>query len=188
MSSKPVGRSKGAAPTTSSIADPVGSRAQSLSSEPKETFAEVSNESSFLHIKRQPAESVEFVYCASLLHRMARSEADDMLAACFHALRPLGTLRVATLDLDRIVHGYLFDWTDLGDGLSRTGRLNAAIQRQDVKYIFGEEELTTALIRAGFVEIQRFCAGASSHRRFWSLERDPDQTLILEAKKPVLSG
>ncbi len=188
MNPNPVAKFKLGAAGRLSAGGPVTSRTQSLPDGPNEKFAEVSSDSSISEIGLQPAESFALLYCGGFLHRKARSEADDVLAACFRVLRPLGTLRIATLDLDRIVHTYLFNWTDDDAGVSRTGKMNAAFQQRDLQYIFGEEELTTALTRAGFVEIQRLRAGASSHQRFWNLELDPAQALILEAKKPRRLG
>jgi predicted SAM-dependent methyltransferase len=131
------------------------------------------------------ASSFEFLYCEGLVHRMPWEEAEELLKACFRVLKPFGLLRVTTIDIDRVVHGYLFDWSDdatIG-GQSRTQRLNAAFRRADIVFLYGEEELTNVLALAGFEQVRRFGVGASSDERFWNMESDRTYSLILEASK-----
>src|SRR4051812_42964395 len=59
------------------------------------------------------ASCFELLYCDGLVHRMFRDEAAEFLRACFRALSPLGLLRITTVDIDQLVHGYLFDWSDI---------------------------------------------------------------------------
>lgn len=156
-----------------------------VSDRPGEAFATVAGDAPLHELARHAAASVNLLYCGDILHRMSRADGAKLTAACFRILRPLGSIRVATIDLDQIVQGYLFDWTDVGDaGTSRTQRLNAAFRQPRAQFIYGEEELTGLLVQAGFADIRRFTVGASPHRRFWNLESDHAYALILEAIKP----
>ncbi len=148
-------------------------------------FAAVTGDAPLHELARHADASVDLLYCGGVLHRMSRAEGADLAAACLRVLKPLGSIRVATIDLDQIVQGYLFDWTDERDaGASRTQKLNAAFLQPGVQFIYGEEELTGLLAQAGFADIRRFAAGASSSRRFWNLDSDHACALILEATKP----
>lgn len=136
-------------------------------------------------LANQDPSSFDLVYCDGLVHRMFREEAEELLKACFRVLKSCGLLRVTTIDIDRLVHGYLFDWVDdsINGGQSRTQRLNAAFRQADIAFLYGEEELTNLLAQAGFEQISRFAAGASSDKRLWNLESDHTHSLILEASK-----
>lgn len=167
---------------------PAASSAEDLSAGPGRLgagFAAITGEASVRALSVCAEASIELMYCGGLLHRLPRTDGESLVAACFRVLKPLGTLRIATLDLDQIVHGYLFDWAGADDaGVSRTQRLNAAFREEGLQFLFGEEELTSLLARIGFVDIRRFGLGASAEERFWNLEPDYTQALILEARKP----
>jgi predicted SAM-dependent methyltransferase len=131
------------------------------------------------------ASSVGLLYCHGVVERIAREQIDGFLAECLRVLSPLGLLRVATADVDAIVHGYLFDWASTeAASSSRTERLNAAFGQPGIRFLYGEEELTSVLTAAGFRAIRRFTCGASSDQRLWNVERDQRYALILEATKP----
>ena len=52
------------------------------------------------------------------------------LADIYRILAPKGLLRVCAIDLDEIVHAYLFDWrTGDGSGLTRAQRFEAIAQQ-----------------------------------------------------------
>jgi predicted SAM-dependent methyltransferase len=149
------------------------------------TFATITGDTPLRELARYGEGSIGLLYCGGLLHLMPRDDGDALAAACFRALKPLGTVRVATIDLERIVHGYLFDWSDEHDaGASRTRRLNAAFRQAGLQFVYSEDELTDLLARVGFADIRRFDVGASSNPRFWNLEPDRTHALILEATKP----
>lgn len=148
-------------------------------------FARVTGDVPLHELARYAVASVDLVYCGGILHGMSRADGAALIAACFRVLKPLGSIRVATVDLDQIVQSYLFDWTDEGDaGVSRTEKLNAVFHQPGLEFIYGEEELTAMLAQAGFADVRRFGVGASSNRRFWNLESDDAYALILEATKP----
>jgi len=161
---------------------------QGIPSSPERTgvaFVTVTGDAPLRELASHGEGSVGLLYCGGLLHRVSRDDAEALVAASFRALRPLGTVRIATIDLDQIVHSYLFDWSDGHDaGVSRARRLNAAFRQPGLQFLYSEEELTDVLARAGFADMRRFGVGASSNPRFWNLEADRTQALILEATKP----
>jgi hypothetical protein len=131
------------------------------------------------------ASSVDLLYCHGVVERIAREQIDGFLAECLRVLSPLGLLRVATSDVDAIVHGYLFDWASTAAASSsRTERLNAAFSQPGIRFLYGEEELTSVLTGIGFRAVRRFTSGASSDKRLWDVERDQRYALILEATRP----
>ena len=165
--------------------DSHGHRVSALSDRLDGVFAAIAGDAPLPELAHYADASVDLLYCGGVLHRMSRADGVDLVEGCFRVLKPLGSLRVVTIDLDQLVQGYLFDWTDDGDaGASRTEKLNAAFLRSRVQFIYGEEELNGLLAQAGFTDIRRFAVGASSHRRFWNLETDRANALILEAIKP----
>jgi predicted SAM-dependent methyltransferase len=148
-------------------------------------FATIAGNAPLRELARQGTASVDLLYCGGVLHRLSRVDGAGFVTGCFRVLKPLGSVRIATIDLDQFVQGYLFDWTDEREAdASRTQKLNDVFLQPGVQFIYGEEELTGLLARAGFADIRRFAAGASSNRRFWNLESDHACALVLEAIKP----
>jgi hypothetical protein len=132
-----------------------------------------------------PRASVEAIFCDGVVERIVRPDLPDFLADCAAVLANAGLIRIATVDLDRIIHGYLFDWgAGKAAGISRTERVNNAFRDPGIHFLYSEEELRIALAKAGFKEVRRFGLGGSSYPPFWNLPIDSSQGLILEAKKP----
>jgi predicted SAM-dependent methyltransferase len=132
-----------------------------------------------------PQASIKAVLCDGVVERIARQDLANFLALCARILTSFGLIRLITVDLDQVVHGYLFNWgRSEGVGLSRTERLNRAFRGPGICFLYGEEELSAALTEAGFREIRRFGLGGSSYPPFCNLPVDVSQGLILEAKKP----
>ncbi len=154
--------------------------------EPSEpVFACVAADEPLRDLARRADASIDLLYCGGIIHRLHRQDGAKLVAECLRVVTPLGCLRIATIDLDAIIHGYLFDWTDDAPaGESRTQRLDAAMRQPGVAFLYGEEELTALLAHAGFAAIIRFGAGASSEPKFWNLESDRSRVLALEARKP----
>jgi hypothetical protein len=150
---------------------------------PRPGLVVIARDASVADLASYAEASASLLYCGGMLHRFPREDADGFLAACFRILAPFGTLRIATLDLDEIVHSYLLGW-DAAAGVSRTRQLNAALRRPNLQFVYSEEELTGLLAGVGFQDISRFPPGASPHEPFWDLEREGTQSLVLEAKKP----
>jgi hypothetical protein len=128
--------------------------------------------------------SVRYIYCSGI-ETWSRDELRRTLNAIMKILQPAGVLRIATPDLDAIIFGYLLDWNrKQWPGTSRAERFNNWRKSVTGQFVFNEDDLRTELENAGFVDIWRLPAGASSIDVF--LDREEDATeLVLEARKPA---
>jgi hypothetical protein len=101
-------------------------------------------------------------------------------------LKPAGNIRVATRDLDAVIYGYLLDReSSQPTGMTRAQQLNAWRKSEKAEFVFNEEDLESELQQAGFVDIWRLSAGASSVEIFRDCERQESSDLVLEARKPA---
>jgi predicted SAM-dependent methyltransferase len=132
----------------------------------------------------RPGASVRYIYCSGI-EAWSRDEFRRALTAIMKVLQPAGVVRVATPDLDSIVYGYLLDWNQKQlPGTTRAQRLNDWRKSVTAQFIFNEEDLRTELEHAGFVDVWRLAAGASSVEVFLDCEEDATE-LVLEARKPA---
>ena len=132
-----------------------------------------------------PADSVGYVYCAGL-EALANTDIQRVLAAAVRILRPMGVVRVATQDLDAIVYRYLLGpQTALSSGATRAQQLNEWRKNEIAQFIFNEDDLRAELSRAGFVDLWRLPAGASSIDIFLDCEAQDSDALVLEGRKPA---
>jgi predicted SAM-dependent methyltransferase len=131
------------------------------------------------------ANSVEYVYCTEI-DGLMRSELRRVLTAAMRILRPKGVIRVATPDLDAIVYSYLLGPVGVPPtGVTRAQRFNEWRKNEATRFVFNEEDLRAELERAGFVDIWRLTAGASSLEIFVDCEPRDSGALVLEARKPA---
>jgi hypothetical protein len=110
---------------------------------------------------------------------------ENVLFGIRGCLMPGGVLRVATEDIDRVVHGYLAAEEHHGGGPSRAQTLASWFARRRGAHVFNEEDLVSLLRKTGFVSCQRFVAGSGSEPVFWNLDMDHDKDLIIEARRPL---
>jgi predicted SAM-dependent methyltransferase len=134
---------------------------------------------------RRPGGSVRYIYCSGI-EAWSRDELRRILAAIMKILAPAGVVRVATPDLEAVIYGYLLDWhrKDL-PGSTRAQRFNDWRTGLTAQFVFNEEDLRAELENAGFVDIWRLPAGASSVEAFLDCEEDATD-LVLEGRKPAL--
>jgi predicted SAM-dependent methyltransferase len=138
-------------------------------------------------IDSRPSANVEFVYCSGI-EAWTIVDLRRALSAILRILKPGGVVRVAAQDLDAVVHGYLLDWKrDQPADMTRAERLNAWRKNETAQYVFNEEDLRAELENAGFVDIWRLPAGASSIEVFRDCERDETKGLVLEGRNPVVT-
>jgi len=132
----------------------------------------------------RPSASVRYIYCSGI-EAWSRDEFRRALTAVMRILQPAGVVRIATADLDSIVYGYLLDWnqTQLA-GTTRAQRLNDWRKSVTAQFIFNEEDLRAELEHAGFVDIWRLAARASSIEAFLDCEEETTE-LVLEGRKPA---
>lgn len=128
--------------------------------------------------------NVRYVYCSGI-ETWSRDELRRTLNAMIKILQPAGVVRIATPDLDAVIYGYLLDWNrKQSPGTSRAERFNDWRKRITAQFVFNEEDLRLELETAGFVDIWRLTAGASSLQVFLDCEEDATE-LVLEARKPA---
>ncbi|WP_375411317.1 hypothetical protein [uncultured Bradyrhizobium sp.] len=143
----------------------------------------------FEHLDLDEAElraeaSVRYIYCSGI-EAWSRDEFRHTLTAIMRILQPAGVVRIATPDLDSTVYGYLLDWNrEQLPGTTRAQRLNDWRKSVTAQFIFNEDDLRAELENAGFVDIWRLVAGASSIEVFLDCEEDAT-ALVLEARKPA---
>jgi hypothetical protein len=133
-----------------------------------------------------PPGSVRYVYCAGM-EACSLEQFRRTLAAIMGILEPGGLIRIATRDLDAIIFGYLLDWSSSASGESRAMQFNAWRQNETAQYLFNEEDLRAELEKAGFVDVWRLPAGASSVQIFHECEQPGSAELALEARKSALT-
>lgn len=129
----------------------------------------------------RPSNSVDFLYL-DYADDPASQSLD--LAEAYRLLAPQGLVRICAINLDEVVHAYLFNWiTGDGSGQTRAQRLDRWLSGRSG--LRNEEDMTAVLESAGFVEVRRFLPGAGSHPLFWDREQEHEHRLVLEARKPA---
>lgn len=137
--------------------------------------------------------SVDVIFTEHFIEHISHEAALRFLSDCFRVLKPGGTLRVSTPDLQKLVVEYsaerLNEWQDVGWSPTTPCRLlNEGMRSWGHLFIFDEDELRADLAANGFEEISREGRHSSAHVELRGLERRPDHgDLILEARRP-LSG
>jgi predicted SAM-dependent methyltransferase len=133
----------------------------------------------------RPANSAEYIYCTEI-EALTSADLRRVLSAAVRILRPKGVIRVATQDLDAVVYSYLLGPIGVPPtGVTRAQRFNEWRKNQATHFVFNEEDLSAELERAGFVDIWRLAAGASSLDIFVDCEPQDSGALVLEARKPA---
>ena len=138
-------------------------------------------------VESRPSASIQYAYCSGI-EAWTAVEFRRALSAILRILEPSGTVRIATQNLDAIIYEYLLEWNSSHPaGMTRGQRLNAWRRSQTARYVFNEEDLRAELENAGFVDIWRLPAGASTIEIFRDCEQHEDMELVLEGRKPTLT-
>ena len=133
----------------------------------------------------RPANSVDYIYCTGI-DVLTNPELRRVLAIAIRVLRPEGVIRVVTQDLDAIVYSYLLGPPGvLPTGITRAQQFNQWRKSTTAQFVFNEEDLRAELEAAGFVDIWRLTAGASSVEIFIDCEPQGSPALVLEGRKPA---
>jgi len=131
--------------------------------------------------------SVDLVYTEHFIEHLHKQQALVLLAECARVLRTGGALRISTPDLQVLVDEYqarrTTEWLDMqfAPG-SPCDMVNEAMRLWGHLYVWDEQELFSALERAGFTGVRRVSWGRSAHEGLSGLESRPDHgDLIVEA-------
>lgn len=102
--------------------------------------------------------SVDFIFTEHFIEHLTRPEAVKFLQECFRALKPGGTLRISTPDLEYIMDQYfsglngnraMIPW-EVWKPLNPCNMVNEALRSWGHQHVFDRQDLTYALIQAGF--------------------------------------
>jgi len=154
-----------------------------------------------------PDASFDIVFSEHLIEHLTYAEGQRCLLECFRVLRSGGRIRIATPSLDRLVHLFDEEPTDLqrryvrwaidtlvadADAYLPGLVVNNFFQSWGHRFIYDEQTLRHSLATAGFVEIEQQPVGQSAEPQLAGLERHlsdtPEfneyETLVLEARRP----
>jgi predicted SAM-dependent methyltransferase len=138
-------------------------------------------------VESRPGASIQYVYCSGI-EAWTVVEFRRTLSAILRILEPSGIVRIAAQDLDAIIYGYLLEWNNSQPANATRGQqINAWRKSQTAQYVFNEEDLRVELENAGFVDIWRLPAGASTIEIFRGCEQHELMELALEGRKPALT-
>lgn len=138
--------------------------------------------------------SVDLVYADNMIEHVTLDQARAMLAQARRALRPGGTIRLTTPDIEAAARLYL------GEDEERAHAVLAMHQRggllaehvvdilrvpfteygHHAGYLYDEESLTAELKRAGFHGVRRCATGESSHPELRHLEARTDEEAYIQ--------
>ena len=128
--------------------------------------------------------SIDLILLEELIEHVGKDRGLALLRECFRVLKPGGTMRVATPDLDWLSAGIL-------DGSVSCDLLNSTFYEHGHAYIYSRAELLSALGAAGFSDCTHFAyrdpnsilGFLDSHAdRF---DHDPRLSQYVEARRPT---
>lgn len=155
------------------------------------------------------AGTFDYAYSEHMIEHISRRDASFMLSECRRVLKPGGTIRIATPDLQVIAGLYACNgdadkqryikW--ITDRLMKNTKeyqpgfvINQAFYNWGHQFLYDNELLTIALREAGFTDVHRCAMGFSEDPHLRGIEShgkfiDDDEiaafeTIVLEAKSP----
>lgn len=154
-----------------------------------------------------PHGSFETIYSEHLIEHLTERGGHTMLAECFRVLKPGGTIRIATPNLERLIDVYsrpdsggnrnYINWSlehSIRDVVSRSplAVFNQLLRGWGHLFLYDRAGLHAALRRAGFDGIVECSVGQSGTKCMVGLENDSRmpsglyelETMIFEARKP----
>jgi predicted SAM-dependent methyltransferase len=145
--------------------------------------------------KRLPFKSgsLEMIYSEHVLEHVTYKTAVFFLKEAYRTLRAGGVMRIAMPDLDDIIDGYLndwkrFDWIKLPHYSfikTRAEMINVVFYWWGHRHLYNKEELTRALLEAGFTEFKFLEKNKSGFKDLCDRETRADSNLIVEAIKSI---
>lgn len=155
-----------------------------------------------------PDNSFDYVFSEHMIEHISYADGRIMLSECFRVLKPGGTIRLATPDLQFLIGLYQDDqkkvhkdyiaWNAemfIGNKAPHDAIsvLNNYVRDWGHQYIYDVPALSRLMEDIGFTGIDKRELGESSHKKLQNLEnksRHPDgflalESLVLEATKPA---
>jgi len=136
-------------------------------------------------------DSIDFIYNEHFIEHLTVEEGLGVIKNFHKILKQGGALRIATIDLDYIVHKYNFFWKNQ-DWIkthkyqwikTKAEMMNICFHEWGHKYLYNEEELKRRLEEAGFKKIKSVKFNKSGFEELKNRETRKDSKLILEAIK-----
>lgn len=147
---------------------------------------------------------VRAVFTEQFIEHITKRQAEFFLREAYRVLRPGGSIRIGTPDLERVFLTYLGEnpLTDREEAITRLKSkhdrsietpadfVNGVFRLWDHRYIYDETTLRLVLERSGFVGVVRRCFGESRFAELRNRERHADAEwmkdgyqLFMEARK-----
>lgn len=155
----------------------------------QEQFQEVLSKNIFVHHDLRYGiplrnSSADFIFTSHTLHHLYHDECRALLADTFRVLKPGGTIRICVPNLE-----YIFSLYQRGERecalefFFYKSQPRHQLSRRQYQYDF--ELLRQMLAAAGYQEIRRCPFGQGRTPDLEQLDNRPDQTLFVEADKPL---
>ena len=154
-------------------------------------------------------ETFDYVSSAHMIEHIVLGDGVRMLIECFRVLKPGGRIRIATLDLGRLLTLYLPDLNDIQKkyldwtvqefmpeihGTHPTLALNSRYHNSGHKFIYDEQVLGNVIKNAGFENLLKYHSGVSDDPELKGFEihekvidghdLNDYETLVIEGQKP----
>lgn len=149
----------------------------------------------------------DFIYNEHMIEHVPYTAGQMMLKECYRVLKPGGTIRISTPDLDFVVGLYRGEKSDLQNAYIRWSTdnfvkwapeasgsyvVNNFVRDWGHQFIYDEKSLSLSLDLAGFSNVKRRKLNVSDHAELSGLEfetRMPEgflqlETMTMEATKP----
>lgn len=155
-----------------------------------------------------PDASIDYYFSEHMIEHLSYEDAGRMLGEIFRTLRPHGTLRLATPDLDKIIHLKSSDlttaerdyvtWSNDSELPKRNLNnraafvINRVLNSYGHRFVYDFETLSDLLQSVGFRDVRRFEVGRSDDAALINLEQhgkivgeqiNRSETMAIEAHK-----
>ena len=155
-------------------------------------------------------QTFDYIFSEHMIEHLAYAEGVFMLHECYRVMKPNGTIRLATPDLEVIIglyspkkseleHKYIKHVTDRFLGEINDYReafvINNAFRGWGHQFIYDHATLQKVLQEAGFIDVTCYVSGESNdpnlrgiefhHKVVENEEMNQFETMVLEAKRPA---
>ena len=138
--------------------------------------------------------SVDLIFADNMIEHVTLDSARAVLLQAHRALRPGGTIRLATPDVEAIARLYLGEDEESAAAVLARHRRNGLVAEHQVDlirvpfaehghhlgYLYDEESLSAELKRAGFHDVRRRATGESTHPDLRGLEGRTDAEAFVQ--------